>query len=377
MNKGSNMKLKKILWGIFVIAILSNGFFYAQEKPDDFSVLKGPYLGQKPPGMIAEIFAQGIITTGLHDDYGPAISNDGNVLYFRIWGKPHSIIWVIKRVEGKWGKPEVAPFSGQYEDGGFIFSKDGNRIYFDSDRPLENKGEPKDTDIWFVDRNEDEWAEPKNLGAPINSADDEYIGSITANSTIYFTLRKRDTDGKLSFTNYSSQWKNDAYSEPEKLPYPFNSDFFQIAPRFSPDETYAILVINGRNDSMGQEDLYVTFKKEDGTWTEPQNLGIQVNSKNTDWFPSFSPDGSYLFFVSWRYSGEKDPQKKSEFEEIMMAFYRHSVYGQGADIFWVSTKIIEKLKPKKTNMAPEKKNTSKGGCRSNRKVPRVIAHNDP
>jgi hypothetical protein len=346
MNKGSNMKFKKTLWVLLMIAILATGFFYAQEKSDDFQVLKGPYLGQKPPGMMPEIFAPGIITTGLHDDYGPAISNDGNEIYFRIWGKPYAIIWVIKLVDGKWGKPEVAPFSGRYEDVGFIFSKDGNRIYFDSDRPLDIKGEPKDTDIWIVDRNENGWGEPSNLGAPINSSDDEYIGCVTADNTIYFTVRKRDADGKLSFINYSSKWKDNTYSKPEKLSYPFNSDFFQIAPRFSPDKTYAVLVINGRDDGIGREDLYVTFKKEDETWTEPQNLGAQVNSKSTDWFPSFSPDGKYLFFVSWRHTGEKYSKTKSNFEEMMMDFYTRPIYGQGADVYWVNAKIIEELKQK-------------------------------
>ena len=338
------MKTILIIIGIMLSITFT---FPSRAHQEEVPVLRGPYLGQKPPGIIPEIFAPGIISTGLHDDYGPAISKDGNEIYFRIWGKPHAIIWVIKCVDGKWGQPEVASFSGKYEDGGFVFSKDGNRIYFDSDRPLKNKGEPKDTDIWFVDRNENGWGKPSNLCAPINSTDDEYIGSVSGDNTIYFTVRKRNADGKLSFTNYSSKWEDNAYSKPEKLPYPFNSDFFQIAPRFSPGETYAILTINGRNDGIGQEDLYVTFKKEDETWTEPQNLGAQVNSKSTDWFPSFSPDGQYLFFVSWRYSGEKNSKTKSEFEEMMMDFYDSPNYGDGADVFWVNTKIIEELKKNK------------------------------
>lgn len=328
---------------MLLIAIFAAGSFYAKEESDNFPVLRGPYLGQKPPGSTAEVFAPGVISTGLHDDYGPAVSKDGNEIYFRIWGKPYAIIWMIKCVDGKWGRPEVAPFSGRYEDGGFIFSKDGNRIYFDSDRPLNNEGEPKDTDIWIVDRKKNGWDEPKNLGKTINSPDDEYIGCVTADRTIYFTVRKRDTGGKLSFMNYSSKWKDSTYSKPEKLPYPFNSQYFQVAPRFSPDETYAILVIKGRNDGVGQEDLYVTFKNGDGTWAEPENLGAQVNSKSTDWFPSFSPDGKYLFFVSWRYTGQKDPKTKSEFEKMMMDYYDNPTYGQGADVFWVSTKIIEEL----------------------------------
>ncbi|MGD9344537.1 MAG: hypothetical protein PVH84_01660 [Candidatus Aminicenantes bacterium] len=329
----------------FITILIAAGFFNAQEKSEELPILEGPYLGQKPPEKTPVTFASGIVSTGLHDDYGPAISKDGNEIYFRIWGKPHAIIWLVKRVHGKWGEPEVAPFSGQYEDGGFIFSEDGTRIYFDSDRPLDTEGESKDTDIWIVDRDTNGWGTPRNFGEPINSSDDEYIGSVTADNTIYFTVRRRLADGKFSFTNYSSQWKDSAYSKPEKLPYPFNSDYFQIAPRFAPDETYAILTINGRPDGIGQEDLYVTFKKKDGTWSEPQNLGTRVNSTHTDWFPSFSPDGKYLFFVSWRHTGEKNPETKSRFEEKMMNFYSEPTYGQGADIFWVDTQVVEEFNP--------------------------------
>lgn len=350
------MESKQTLHFLLMLAVFTTGFFYSQEKSEDFPVLKSSYLGQKTPGIVAEIFAPGIISTGLHDDYGPAISEDGNEIYFRIWGKPHAIIWVIRRVDGRWIEPEIAPFSGQHEDGGFVFSKDENRIFFDSDRPLDNKGEQKDTDIWIVEREKNVWGEPINLGTLINSANDEYIGSVSADNTIYFTVRKRLDDGKFSFTNYSSEWRDKSYSKPVKLPYPFNSDFFQIAPRFSPDETYAILTIKGRDDGIGQEDLYVTFKKGDGIWTEPQNLGAQINSKSTDWFPSFSPDGKYIFFVSWRYSREKTSKKKSAFEEKLMDFYSDPNFGFGADVFWVSTKTIDKLKLKIGNIRNKKVN---------------------
>ena len=53
-------------------------------KQDDFPVLKGPYLGQTPPGMKAEIFAPGIISTGFNE-HGISFTNDGKELYFRFF----------------------------------------------------------------------------------------------------------------------------------------------------------------------------------------------------------------------------------------------------------------------------------------------------
>ena len=308
----------------------------------------GPYLGQKPPGVKAEIFAPGIISTGLHDDAGPAFAKDGSEVYFRISGRPHSIIGLIPCVDGIWGKPRIAPFSGQYSDGQFRFSQDGKRLYFESDRPLDNTGPPKDTDVWFVDREEAGWGEPRNLGRPVNSEHDEYLGSVSKDGTVFFTVRKRDPDGRRgqSYTNYSCRFTEGGYLEPAKLEPPFNSDAFQLAPVFSPDETWAILVIRGRSDGVGQEDLYAVFKMEDGSWTEPRNLGPDINSDRTDWFPSFSPDGKYLFFVSWRYTGETYSKNQRTFDE-MMNLYASPIYGQGADVYWVDAAAVEALRPGK------------------------------
>ena len=341
------MKSKAIVIGILAATVC---VFGCKAGKADIPVLKGPYLGQRTPGITPEVFAPGIISTGLHDDYGPAISKEGDEIFFRIYGKPHPIICVTECVDGKWIDPEVASFSGQYADGGFVFAKDGGRLYFESDRPLENTKEPKDTDIWFVDRTGNVWGKPKNLGLPVNSSDDEYLGCISADNTIYFTIRKRDGEGKVTFINYSSRLSGGTYSKPEILPYPFNSDYFQTAPVLSPDETYAIFAMNGRADSHGQEDLYVTFKKRDDTWTEPKNLGVPVNSNSTDWFPSFSPDGKYLFFVSWRYTGEEYSGTKRNFKE-MMDYYTSPVYGHGGDVYWVDTRIIEDLKTLKKDVS--------------------------
>lgn len=322
--------------------VLATGKDGTQEK--EMVKIKGPYLGQKPPGMTPEIFAPGIVSTGLHDDHGPVFSKDGTEMYGRIAGKPFSIVYVIKSIDGGWLKPETAPFSGKYEIVDFAFSSDGKRLYFSSDAPLDGEGEPKDTDIWYVDRVDGGWSQPVNIGKPLDTDNDDYIGSVTSDNTLYYTVRKAESGRLTLFENYSCRFENDRLTEPRKLDYPFNSQFLQTAPVFSPDETYAVMAIRGREDSFGQEDLYVTFKKRDGSWTEPQNLGRGVNSNRTDWFPSFSPDGKYLFFVSWRYSGENYSQTRRTYEE-MIKLYQSPIYGWGADIYWVSTARIRELRP--------------------------------
>ena len=73
------MKPKAIYVGIFLsfIFILSS---YPQKS--EFPVLKGPYLGQKQPGMTPEIFAPGIVSTEKFREFSGTFTPDGKEYYF-------------------------------------------------------------------------------------------------------------------------------------------------------------------------------------------------------------------------------------------------------------------------------------------------------
>jgi len=64
---------------ICVPILIISGNLNAKE---DFPVLKGPYLGQKPPGMKPEVFAPGIVSTKDHIEMGFTCTSDGREIYF-------------------------------------------------------------------------------------------------------------------------------------------------------------------------------------------------------------------------------------------------------------------------------------------------------
>ena len=67
---------------------------------EEFPVLKGPYLGQKPPGMKPKIFAPGILSTGHHEHSSPAFSADGREVYWSVFfyfRSPQVILWRFRR----------------------------------------------------------------------------------------------------------------------------------------------------------------------------------------------------------------------------------------------------------------------------------------
>ena len=82
---------------------------------DDFPLLKGEYLGQKPPGMTPEIFAPGTVSEG-RDESSAVFSPDGKEFFYttKLGPQKRHTVMVSKVMNGTWTKPDIASFSGQY-----------------------------------------------------------------------------------------------------------------------------------------------------------------------------------------------------------------------------------------------------------------------
>lgn len=73
------MKPKAIYVGILLSILFA---FSSHAQQDEFPVLKGPYLGQKPPGMMPEIFAPGFVSTNKYTENSCSFFSDGRECYF-------------------------------------------------------------------------------------------------------------------------------------------------------------------------------------------------------------------------------------------------------------------------------------------------------
>jgi Tol biopolymer transport system component len=296
---------------------------------DDFPVLKGPYLGQTPPGMIPEVFAPGIISTGYSERIA-AFTPDGKEFYYALWGAPHGVILFMKEINGVWIKPQVAPFSGKYI-AEFNMSPDGNKILFSSNRPLDGRGEPINTfNIWIVERNDIGWDEPKKLcsgGYP----------TISSNGNLYFN---DDREGGIGAGDlYMSEFIDGSYKEPNNLGNLINSESNDADPFIAPDESYLIFA----SDRSNVIDLYISFRKKDGSWIKAINMGEKINTSEIEICPSVTPNGKYFFFTSYRSFYDKYSRTPLTFEGKTKIL---SSPGNGnGDIYWVDAGIIEELKP--------------------------------
>jgi len=313
------------------------------EGAEEFPALTGDYLGQPPPGDEPELFAPGIVSTGMAER-DMALTPDGNELYFvAVVGRNHnfSAILVTRRVEGLWTKPEVAPFSGQYMDLEPAISPDGQRFFFLSNRPHPGSSEPTgDEDIWVMDRTELGWGEPYNLGPPVNSEAEEFFPSVTRDGTIYFT--RKGEDGTEAILR--SRWTGEGYAEPERLGPEVNSGRTRFNAFIAPDESYIIVCVWGREDSLGGVDYYVVFRSPDDVWSEPVNLGEGISSdQGGEWSPFVSLDGKYFFFMSSRAEIEDRHASRRLSHADMRRMHDRPMNGN-SDIWWVDASFIEELR---------------------------------
>jgi hypothetical protein len=328
-NRNKIDGMKKTMMLIFFFAALCS---LAQEtKNISFNNL---YFNQQPPPDTPVLFAPGIIS----NEFGNrdmAISPKGDEMFYTFQHRSLiSVIMHTKKVNGKWGAPEIASFSGLYSDLEPAFSSDGTKLYFVSNRTLNNKGNPKDYDIWFVTKTNEEWNLPQNIGEPVNSEKDEFYPSVTKHGDIYFT---RAVEGREEDILYC-KFLNSKYEAAEALPDAVNSAVDEFNAFIDPDERFIIFSVYGRKDDNGGGDLYISRKNEKDEWMQAVNLGATINSKALDYCPYVTPDKKYFFFTSNRQAIKIPFDKKQNIKSLESIL--HSPLNGYDNIYWMKASEI-------------------------------------
>jgi formylglycine-generating enzyme required for sulfatase activity/glyoxylase-like metal-dependent hydrolase (beta-lactamase superfamily II) len=284
-------------------------FRSSEDKRQEIKIqtLTGPYLGQEPPGMNAEIFAPGIVSTDDNEVlYG--FFNDATLFIFERSDPNFKGDWIyipvysVKLEEGEWTQPVKYSLDGKPWFHCYTDAPAGISIFFAWKKNLDGSGPPKDIEIWKTVREGENWSDPQNLGFPVNTDKFDSWPSLTKDDTLYFFSTREGGYGGSDL--YRSRPIKDEYFEVQNLGTPINTEYFDHDPFISPDEDYLIWCSN-RPGGLGVNDLFVSFRKNDGTWTIPQNMGEGINSDADDTRPYVTPDGKYLFFNSDR-SGNRD-----------------------------------------------------------------------
>jgi hypothetical protein len=301
-------------------------------EPQD-RTLRGPYFGQTPPGPTPEIFAPGIVSTAAGEGC-IVFSADGRKVVFRRFGLANTLLEGEDGSDG-WRIPRVpAPFSRlDYYNGDFTLAPDGRSFFFTSRRPVNPGGaNPELSNAWVVQWEAAGWSQPHPLPETVRAIGHQAYPTVTSDGVLYFFSWDPDTEQSDIFR---STPVGSGFSEPENIGAPVNSEYQEYDPFISPDGSYLIFASNDRPGGLGDGDFYVAFQLNDGSWSDPVNMGESINSAANENRPFVTLDGRYFFFTSNRIAEDPELDQLDPGDRP----------GNGSrDIYWVDARIIEQLR---------------------------------
>lgn len=144
----------------------------------------------------------------------------------------------------------------------------------------------------------------KNLGATVNSINDEYFPSVTSDNEILYFTQKQTNDTYPNEDIYVSEKQNGVWSKASKLGSSINSEMNEGAHCISASGKYLLFASdNYKNGNEGRIDIFIA-KKQGNDWLTPANMGRNINTRSWDSQPVLSADSKQLFFVSDKKGGK-------------------------------------------------------------------------
>jgi len=156
-----------------------------------------------------------------------------------------------------------------------------------------------DEDLWYCDKDTvtGKWGTPKNFGQPVNTKNNNGIASFTGDGQFVVCARCNEPDGSGSCDLYGATLVGNTWKAPVNMGTQVNSKDWDAQVSISADGK-TLVWCSMREGGFGNEDMWISKKKEDGNWTAPKNLGNVVNTSGSEFAPYLHPDGKTLYFAS-------------------------------------------------------------------------------
>lgn len=278
-----------------------------------FPKMNGEYFGQDLSDTISQVFLPGIVNRNRNAHAVMVFSPDGKEAYWKLDGR----ILCSRMVHNEWTLPFYPSFSPKdvWCDVPFV-SPDNSKIFFNSRKPVSNEAGDIKENIWYAERTETGWSEPKPLPEIVNKSQLHWQISVDLKGNIYFGARRADSKGGGDI--YCSKFKNGEYQEPENIGDSINTGSSETCPFISPKGDYIIFTRIDRNASP-RVSLYISYLLPDGKWSKSVNLCDYIPFKSYGLANYVSYDGKYIFYLDG--------------------------FGGNNTVYWYSADFIEKLKP--------------------------------
>jgi OmpA-OmpF porin, OOP family len=264
-----------------------------------------------------------------------------------------------------------------------ILTPDGKTLYFSRKNHPGNVGGVNDKeDIWYSELGADgKWTLAKNMGPQFNNESPNFVNAVSAatpdgKSVIMFLGNKYLENGKMLAGISMSNNINGSWTKPTALEIENDYNYNEKSNYFMANTRRSLLMSIERENSRGGRDLYVSIAKNDSLWGEPINLGAVVNTSGEETSPFLATDDKTLYFSSNGFSGyggsdiyvstrlddtwtnwsepqNMGPDINSKLDDLFFnipasseyAYYSHSMTEENMDIFRVKLPVFKSPEP--------------------------------
>ena len=228
------------------------------------------YLGQTPPGNTPKIFPLSV-KQGFFAAERIAISNDGKDIYYsEIKGYYPNTGESIKKYsfsQGKWTAP-VTLFEGYAAP---ALSVSGDTMYVETN-----------FETYISVKKDSGWTKPARILTGLDSA---HYYQVTWNGNYYISTKSGKGAG---LSDWCRVLFNRTDTTVSSLGRPLNTSGENLDFFVSHDESYTIVT--------NRPGLGISYRKDDGSWTNPRNFGPKIDFGLGSWGPIVTPDNKYLFY---------------------------------------------------------------------------------
>lgn len=176
---------------------------------------------------------------------------------------------------------------------------DNSTFMYTRNRPDPSMPERLHEDFYISKKTNGTWGPSRNAGSDLNTRGNEGVPNLSADGKLLFFAACERQDGMGSCDLYYSRLRNGEWTKPINLGYPVNTGAWESQPSFSSDGR-TLYFIRGRITGKGirEQDIYQTRISDDGKWSTPQKLPININTDGEEEFVFIHPDDRTLYFSS-------------------------------------------------------------------------------
>jgi OOP family OmpA-OmpF porin len=231
--------------------------------------------------------------------YFPVLTADQQELIFtrRLGSGPNEdedLVVSTRTANGRWDIPQSlsAKINTTLNEGTCTISADGRRLIFTSCVGRDGFGS---CDLFETRRIGDQWTEPRNLGAGVNSVEWESQPSLSADGrTLYFVSDRRGGQGRrdiwVSTLNDKGLW-----TKAKNAGKPINTVYDEISPFIHVNSRTLYFASNGLT-GFGGYDIFYTERDTAAAWSAPKNMGSPINTHEDQFSLFITADGKKGYY---------------------------------------------------------------------------------